>query len=275
MRNPRTRRNISAAVLVVGIGYVVALPLLTDIDPRRAGVFGTLVAACLVSVTALIGTIAYSVTHGRHQRLLRGERLLVRWTLSPAEWAQFRENERNRASRGKDNAVKVRAEREATGIDVVITEESLMVDDDFYHLGEMRGLQWLTETPPCLDFRMVTPTKGSSVTWHIRFPAPVASESLARVPWDVFQKRLVPRDERSRIPGFRIARRVSVIIAIVSAAALLFAWRGYGDGSMQSPELAALIGGFIGFPLGTFTAALTHWWLTRGPGRPLDAGQGA
>ncbi len=237
--------------------------------------FGSLVAACLVSLFALIGTIAYSVTHGRHQRLLRGERLLVRWTLSPAEWAQFRENERNRASRGKDNAIKVRAERESIGVDVVITEESLIVGVEANRHREMRGLQWLTESPPCLDFRMVTPTKGSSVTWHIRFPAPIGSESLARVPWDVFQKRLVPRDERSRIPGFRIARRVSVVIAIVSAAALLFAWRGYGDGSMQSPELEALICGFIGFPLGTFTAGLTHWWLTRGPGRPLDAGQGA
>jgi len=269
MRNPRSRRNISLAVLLAGVGYVVLIPRTTALDPRQSAVFGTLVAACLVSLIALIGTIAYHVTHQRHQRLLRGERLLARWTLSPSEWAQFRENERNRASGGRDNSVKVRREREANGIDVVITEESLMVDDDFYHLSEMRGLQWLPESPPCLDFRMVTAGKSGSVAWHIRFPTAASAESLARVPWDVFQKRLAPRDEQQRISSFRLARRVSVAITIVSAFALLFAWRYYGDRSMQTPMLTAMVGGMIGFPVGLFTAGLTHWWLTRGPGRPV------
>lgn len=267
MRQPRKRRNISLAVLAVGVTYVVVTVFVTTVDPRDSAVFGSLVAACFVSLFGLVGVIAYHVTHQRHQRLLRGERLLARWTVSPDEWKQFRENERLRATAGRDNTVKVRSASEASGIDVVITEESLMVDDDFYHLvAEMRALQWIPESPPCLDFTMVTSGK-TSVTWHIRFPCTEGAESRARVPWDYFQQRLAPRDERSRIPNFRLARRISAIVAAVSAVALVYAWYHFGNRSMQTPVLVTMIGGALGFPLGLFVFALTHWWLTRGPGK--------
>jgi hypothetical protein len=269
MRQPRKRRNISLAVLAVGVTYFLVTVFVAPVDPRDAAVFGSLVVACFVSLLGLVGTIAYHVTHQRLQRLLRGERILARWTVSPDEWKAFRDNERSRATAGRDNAVKVRKASEATGIDVVITEESLMVDDDFYHLiTEMRELQWLPESPPCLDFRMVT-TGKSSVTWHIRFPATAGAESKARVPWDHFQQRLAPRDQRSRIPNFRIARQLGAIVACVSAVALGFAWYHYGNRSMQTPVLASMIGGMLGFPLGLFVFGLTHWWLTRGPGKPI------
>lgn len=138
----------------------------------------------------------------------------------------------------------MRSASEATGIGIVITEESLLVDDDFYHLtAEMRALHWLPESPPCLDFTMVTSGKRS-VTWHIRFPA-TASAELARVPWDHFQQRLAPREEHGRIPNFRIARQLSVIVTAVSAVALVFAWYHYGNRSMQTPVLATMIGGML------------------------------
>lgn len=266
MRQPRNRRNISVAVLAVGLTYVLVTVFVTTVDTRDRAVFGSLVAACFVSLFGLVGTIGYQVAHQRRQRLVRGERLLARWTVSPDEWKTFRENERRRETAGRDNVVTARSASEASGIDVVITEESLMVDDDFYHLGsEMRGLQWLPESPPCLDFTMVT-TGKRSVTWHIRFPATAGTEPT-RVVWDRFQQRLARRDERGRIPTFRVARQCSVVVAAVSAVALGFASYHYDNQSMQTPVLTTMIGGMLGFPLGLFVFGLTHWWLTRGPGK--------
>ncbi|QJR37930.1 hypothetical protein [Gemmatimonas groenlandica] len=47
-----------------------------------------------------------------------------------------------------------------TGIDVVIKEEFLMVDDDFRHfIAEVGAIQWLPESPPCRDITMVTSGK--------------------------------------------------------------------------------------------------------------------
>lgn len=271
MREPRKRRNISLAVLAVGVTYFLVTVFATTVDPRDGAVFGSLVAACFVALFGLVGAIAYQVTHRRHERLLRGERLLARWTVPPGEWRQFRENEHRRAAAGSDNAVRVRSASEATGIEVVITEESVMVDGDFHHLlTEMRGLQWLPETPPCLDFTMVTSGKRS-VTWHIRFPAPVGAESQARVPWDHFQRRLAPRDERGRIPAFRVARTLSAIVAAASAVVLCFAWYHYADRPAGASALATMIGGMLGLLVGLCLFGLTHWWLTRGPGKPVSA----
>jgi hypothetical protein len=271
MRNPRLRRNISLAALVAGVAYLVGVFGVLKITPAEEGLFGGAIAAFIGSILAIVGIIAYHVTLQRQRRLLRGERLLARWTVLPDEWKRFRENERKRASGGKDNTIKVRADHDVNGINVVVTEESLMVDDDFYHLGDMRGLEWFPEAPPCLDFTMVTSTKGASVRWHLRFPTAAGAEPGARVIWDYVQKRLAPVDKRHQIPRWRAARWISLVVALGSALALVYARTHFDEVATQKSVIVALIGGVFGLPLGLSISAIAHWWLKRGPGRVTES----
>jgi hypothetical protein len=212
MRNPGKRRNLALAVALAGVSYMVVALQVLNLDPRGKGTFASMVAALMVTLAGVTGFLVYHVTHRRRERLLRGERLLAKWTVSPQEWNQFRENEAKRPTGGRDNALrKVRATEGGPGIEVVVTEESVLVGDDFYFLpGEMRGLEWFPETPPCYDFLMVTHGKSTSVKWHIRFPAVGPAEPIRRV-WDYRQQQLAEAPSRG-IPRRRIALAFGIVL---------------------------------------------------------------
>jgi len=266
MRSPRQKRNISVVLLAVGVSYLVLAFTALNVTPANELLFGTVLLAFFGSIFALTGVIAFRVTLARHARLLRGHRLLATWTVSPQEWQQFLANQPHFAGERK-NTITVNPERSLHGVKVVVTEESVMVDDDFYHLTELRGLQWHETPPPCLDFRMVTTGKNGSVTWHIRFPAAAGTEIAVRAVWDYFQQRLAPTEPRRLIPRYRVARTACVVMACVSALLLVFARATYGVAAMRTPMLVAMVTGLLGLPLGVVVGAITHWWLVRGPGR--------
>ena len=265
MRNVEKRRNIAAAVSVVGAGYLVAFASLR-VGPERAVLFGTAIASFITMLCGVAFAAMYHLAMRQRQRLLRGERLLSRWTLAEDVWSQFCAQQDARTD-GTKNLICVREHRESLGVPVVITEESLMVDDDFYHLSELRELTWHATVPPYFDFRSVTHTKSSAIHWHLRVPASDSDPVAMRKIWDYFQARLVPLSPASRAPRIRMMRRISVALIPIGAAAAVVATLYYHQPSMQTVVLVALVIAMTCLPLGVIVGAMTHWWLTSGQGK--------
>ena len=265
MRNVEKRRNIAAAVSMVGAGYLVVFAALR-VGPEHAVLFGGAVASFItIPIGVSLATI-YHLAMRQRQRLLRGERLLSKWILSEDVWSQFCAQQEARTD-GTKNAICVREHRETHGVPVVITEESLMVDDDFYHLSELRELTWHETVPPYFDFRSVTHTKSSAIHWHLRIPASDSDPVAMRKIWDYFQARLVPLSPASRVPRVRTTRRISVALIPIGAVAAVVAKLYYHQPSMQTVALVALVIATTCLPIGVIVGAMTHWWLTSGQGK--------
>ncbi|MCC6241586.1 MAG: hypothetical protein IT353_02040 [Gemmatimonadaceae bacterium] len=265
MRNVERRRNISVALAVAAAGYLVTFASLR-IGPEHEVMFGVAIASFLTVVIGLSFAVMYQLATRQRQRLLRGERLLAQWTLTDDVWSRFCALEEARTD-GTKNAIRVREQRETAGVSVIITEESLMVDDDFYHLSELRELTWHETVPAHFDFHMVTHTKSSVIHWFIRVPASDSDPVAMRKIWDYFQTRLVPMAIAKRVRNVRIMRRISVALIPIGAVAAVVAKLLYGDPSTQSVALTALAIAMLTLPLGIIVGGMTHWWLTRGEGK--------
>ncbi len=264
MRKVEQRRNIAVLVTVAAAGVFVTFAMLR-IGPEHEVLFGLGVAAGLTTLIGLCFALVYHAATRQRQRLLRGERLLARWTLSEDVWSQFCAQQHARAD-GTKNLIDVRERRSAQGVPVVMTEESLMVDDDFFHLGELRELTWHETAPAYFDFRSVTYTKSSAIPWHLRVPASDSDPVAMRKIWDYFQGRLAPLAPGSRIPRIRLMRSISLALIPIGAVAAVIAKQFYHEPSMQSIVVVALVVATLTLSLGVIMGAMTHWWLTSGQG---------
>jgi hypothetical protein len=162
--------------------------------------------------------------------------------------------------------IRVPEHREARGVPVIITEEALMVDDDFFDLSELRELRWHKTVPAYFDFRSVTHTKSRAISWHLRVPASDSDPVAMRKVWDYFQTRLVPMSPASRAPRIRIMRRISVALIPIGAVAAVVATISYHKPSMQTVVMVALVIAMTCLPIGVVVSAMAHWWL-KGGGR--------
>jgi hypothetical protein len=118
----------------------------------------------------------------RRQRLLRGERLLAAWTVSADTWSQFVSLQKTRTDKSQDR-VHVGDHRGSTGIQIMISEVSVLVDDDFHHLSDLREVVWHETVPPYFDFRSTTYTGSQWETWHLRIPAAIDDPAAMRRVW--------------------------------------------------------------------------------------------
>lgn len=265
MRNVEKRRNIAAAFAVVGAGYLVAFAALR-VGPEHEVLFGGAIASFLTFLFGVTFVGVYQLATRQRQRLLRGERLLAKWTLRDEVWAQFLAQQDARTD-GTKNLISVRARRDTPGVSVVMTEESLMVDDDFFHLSELRDLTWHETVPPYFDFHCVTYTKSSVVHYYLRVPASDSDPVAMRKIWDYFRSRVAPTSAAGLAPRVRVMRRVSVALIPVGAVAAVLAKVFYDNPLRQSWAMASLAIAMVTLPLGLLVAGMTHWWLTRGQGK--------
>lgn len=261
MRNARSRRNISLAIATVAIATMVITVATHERGTGPGTWFGVFLASMFTSIFSVVALVTFHL-HVRWQRQLeRGDKFIAKWTVSPAEWAQYRENEKARVAAGRQNSVKVRSTSEETGVSVLVAQDSLMIDDDFFKLVEILGLQYLTETPPVLEYNMVTRGKGSPVKWNIRFPVSTdaAASVGARAIWDYVYRPRPPVDREKLARRFRVVRTLSFIVGSVSLPLLVYALNYQEIPEQQTTVLPALIIGFLGTPLGFLIGALSHW----------------
>ena len=233
MRNARPRRNTSLAIASVAVATLLITVATHEKGTGPGAWFGVLLGSFFTSIFSIAALVTFQL-HIRWQRQLeRGDRFLARWTVQPAEWAQFRQAELARIDVGRQNSVRVRSSSEGSGVEVRVAENALMVDDDFFKLAEILGLQYLPETPPCLEYNMVTRGKNGSVKWNIRFPVAEGAEAGARAVWDYVQRAKPARDTARAISRFRFWRPVGIVIAAICAP-LFCIWipaaRGYTNG---------------------------------------------
>lgn len=260
MRNPTKRRTASTVVAAIG---AVALATTIVVNRGRSPIdgawFAIVIASSFVILFAIVGIITYHVHVRWIARLNRGHRRLAQWTLSAAEWEQFRTNDKAWRDTGRPNSLKLRKDGTASNVAVIIAQDALMVDDDFYHLGTLRGLQWIPETPPSLEYNMVTVTKNGSVKWNIRLPVAAGADAQARAVWD-YVHRPVSFDVARSIRRFRYSRVAGLVVAALSGFALIYT-RAYYVNEVASHQLWYFVGGAVGLPVGLLVAAVCHWQL--------------
>ncbi|MEP6780541.1 MAG: hypothetical protein ABJC26_11675 [Gemmatimonadaceae bacterium] len=261
MRNPKKRRDVSAIFVLIGIAaFAITMALFRGEPAAHDSWLGSVVLSFFVTLIATVGLVVFQGHYRRREKLLNGYKHLAKWTVSPADLALFRENEKKHNAVGRGNALKIRKESNSTGFDVIVSQESIMVDDDFYGFVDRRGLQWLPDVPPSLEFNMVTASKNGSVRWNIRLPVPANAEAGARTVWDYFNR---PQLAPNLAKRYQSMKKFGVVCTLFSAPVMLFAVKFLGNESMKSAALASLIVGFVGMTTGISTFVVAHVLLRK------------
>jgi hypothetical protein len=263
MRNPGKRRNISVVVGAIALATLVLTLALHRGDSALGAWFTVVVISAHVTVFALVGLVVFQANHRMRVRLERGERMLAKWTLTAEQWRTFAADEVERKAAGRNNNFKVRPDRVDDGARVLIAENAIMIDDDFYHLGRMRGLQWLPDALPCLEYNMNTAGKSGSVKWNVRIPVPPDAEAQARAVWDYVHRPGQHAPPHVKATRFRRARAGGLVVAAVATPALVFTVNNLRRQEMPEFGLLALFVGLIGVPIGLFVSVLSHVMLRR------------
>lgn len=95
MRNPTKRRSASVIVAVVGaVTLTMTIVLNRGRSPVDGAWFAIVITSFLVTLFAIIGVITFHVHVRWIARLKRGDKRLAQWSLTPAEWEQFRINDK-------------------------------------------------------------------------------------------------------------------------------------------------------------------------------------
>ncbi|MGV3708762.1 MAG: hypothetical protein ACO1Q7_07970 [Gemmatimonas sp.] len=258
MRNPTRRRNLSLALTIAS---ALTLGTTLILNRGRSPVDGTWFALAIGSFFVALGAAVAVITLQVHARwiarLKRGDDRLAQWTVSPAEWAQFAAEDQRWRDEGRINSVAVAKQNATNGVDVTIAKTSLMVGDDFYHLGALRTLQWIPSTPPCLEYNMVTHSKNGTIKWNIRFPVASGADAPARAVWD-YVHRPVPADVTRSISTRRIARAIGLLVGVTCTVMFVIGWVLRTSPAQHSETMWALIIGLVGTPIGIFVAGLCH-----------------
>lgn len=259
MRNSGKRRSISLVVTIVA-GATLALTVASNRGESALGSWFTIaVITSFFTVGAAIATMVFHFNHRLRQRLIAGHRQLARWTLSPAEWQQFVTDEARRKAEGRHNNFKAASTPADTGVDVFVAENAIMIDGDFYHLGYMRGLQWIPDELPCLEYNMVTSGKSGSVRWNVRFPVAPGAEPLARKIWDYVHPPVQPGTEDKEARRLDRIRKFGLIAGIAFLPLMLYGIFILRAGSRETSTLVALIVGLMGFAIGLLSFLLGHF----------------
>ncbi|HEX8223246.1 MAG TPA: hypothetical protein VF605_05470 [Allosphingosinicella sp.] len=275
MRNPARKALYCLIALVAG----VALVWFGAVREGRIGEHWTaLVPLALGCALVPFGFVflIQALFAIRGLALLRsGHRMIARWHVYPPEWEQFRKLDARRAAEHPSlaNELWIRKATPRDGIEVIVGETSLLVDQSYHvlrpgGLPELREARWLDGPPTCLEFALLYPRgrHGGTMPMTLRVPVPPGARGLAQKVLDHFRPRLVRR------PGLALRNppKTYRICAALFAAAAAIAGAGYAlaislpEGGDPLVPVALLI---VGLGLGAFAAILAAAvWLVSRPG---------
>lgn len=273
MRNPARKALYCLLALLAG----AALIWFGALRHERIGEdWGSIAALALGFTLAPFGFVfliqALFAIRGR-ARLLAGHRTIARWHVYPAEWEQFQKLDGRRSGEHHSlgNDLWVRKATPKDGVEVIVGETSLLVDDSYHvlrrgGLPELREARWLEGPPNCLEFALLYPRGryGGTLPLTLRVPVPASGREGARRVLAYFEPRL------RRKPGLALRNpprtyRVCALLLVAAAVAGGAGWvlaRALPDGADPLVPLTLLIGGTILAVFAVILALLT-FLLTR------------
>jgi hypothetical protein len=190
MRNPLSKAYWSIGFAVLGAVMVVfAATRYEQIGSTVGTIIGVigLTMAMIFLFTflwALLSAFGFA-------RLMSGKGVIARWHLTAAEWDRFRAFDELRSAEQLylRNDVRIRKETPPGGLDVIVGEGSIIVDDSYHRIAgkslDRRQINWVNAPvdPECIEFPKSYPrSKGGSVDLTVRVPVPAsAREAGVRV----------------------------------------------------------------------------------------------
>jgi len=208
-------------------------------------------------------------------RLLAGHRVIARWHVCPDEWERFRELDGRRAADHPSllNELRIRKATPRDGIEVIVGETSLIVDQSYHvlrpgGLPELRSVGLLEGPPACLEFALLYPRGryGGTLPMTLRVPVPAAARADARRVVAYFEPRLRRRPPlalRNPSRTYRVCGIMIAAAAVAGPAGLALA-AARPDGGNPLLPLTLMIGAVI-LAVFALILAFATFLLTRRP----------
>jgi hypothetical protein len=275
MRNPPRKAAIFAGLVAFGL-------LLGWLGARRhEAIGGDWVSAVMLAGGFAIVPLAavlliQALFHTRGMAKLRaGFGLVTRWHVSAADWDKFRALDARRSLSDLHflaNDLWVRKRTPSAGVEVIVGEKSLIVDDSYHvlrmnGLPELRSIGWLDNSaapgrpPDCLEFLLAYPRGryGGVQYTTLRVPVPEAARVQGRQAYLQFAPALERRQAKGAI-ALRNPRRtlqVCGVLLVASLVAVGWAWfEAERTGWSVNDTMVPLVTMVVGSVLAVFAALL-------------------
>ena len=268
MRNPVKNRNAATGWLAAFAGLASVMSLLRAPGPAHGWPDVVMVFAVSFAGFALFAIPFYQLEASRYHRLMRGEDVIARWTVSERDWKHFVMDEpaRNSAKGADANIIELNPKMTAQGVDVVIGKNAIIVGGDFHSLpraglSRIYGPSWLNGSPPCLEFIVSSPnTREITSAWTLRFPVAQGAQSQAAAVQHHYQTR-APELTAQRDP--KRMRGIGMVIAVLGAIALLWGLILFRTNLNPTLLITLLISGIMLTPGGLLIAIVWHRRMPR------------
>ena len=173
-------------------------------------------------------------------KLKAGFGRVAQWHVSAVEWEKFRAADAGRVAADPTflgNDLWIRKATPPEGVDVIVGEKSLIVDNSYHilrmnGLPELRSISWLDNSatagrpPDCLEFLLAYPRGryGGIKYTTLRVPVPQAEWVQGRLAYDQFAPELERRRARGPIALRNPRRTLQVCGAILAISLATTAW---------------------------------------------------
>jgi hypothetical protein len=235
MRNPPRKAAIFAALAASGAATAwLGVRLYGVLDPEWLSdiMFTVGLTTALITLVLLI----QALFHIRGMAKLKaGSGRVAQWHVSAIEWDKFRAADSGRVASDPmylGNDLWIRKATPPAGVDVIVGEKSLIVDNSYHvlrmnGLPELRLIDWLDNAatvdrpPDCLEFLLAYPRGryGGIKYTTLRVPVPESAWEQGRLAYGQFAPALERRRARGPI-ALRNPRRTLQVCAVLLAISL-------------------------------------------------------
>jgi hypothetical protein len=272
IRNPKRSVLIALGLTVIAICTIAwgfyEMNRLGAETPATGAAIG---AGLLVAIIGSFLTINFVWAVRRVDAMRRGEGVIARWTVPPAQFDDFRTSEAAHRAAGRRNDYKAPRKTPAEGVAIVFTANAVLIGDTFFGLARdglarFTAARVVSGNPPCLAFAtaMTVGRAGSAgvrfdtYTGELRVPIARTAQAEARAVLDHF--RAVAERRAVVNPRFW-PRRIRIGLGTALGAGLIcaggFVLNAAGAKLGFVPLVMAVAGAIVG--LGGLVLALIAW----------------
>lgn len=230
MRDPAAKARVYGVALVIGLVLLGAGIWRINVAPGQWTTFAVLFPGMLISMFSFVLFLQTAAGARGQANLLAGKGHLARWHLSPEEWDRFRAFDAARIAAYPNylGEMFLRDETPPEGVDVIVTQTSIMIDGSYHVLrrGALPGLTGITYhpgDPECLEFSLFYPggRYGGAKRALLRAPYPLDARPQARAVYDHFLPKVrgsAPLILRNPALNYKIVT-VALILAVAGTYA--------------------------------------------------------
>lgn len=160
-----SRPGLNMGICVAGV-LLAVLSIWSGVSEMNALGRETNASAAKIGIAIPVGVICFGMFFNFlwGYRLMaaarRGEKVVGRWTVTPAEVEAFRADDNRRADLGYDNDYKLPKKVPPGGLEVIFTDNSVIVGGTYFGLVttglfKFEGVQMLPDNPLALEFGTV------------------------------------------------------------------------------------------------------------------------